>query len=374
LGARASSARRRRIRRDQRSHQSAGRPIAGFLDTSFVDPAAFAYVLADRTYKSIDVIDTSSNTVINQLRPGFVGLSPSGEPFSGPNGVLIVNHNEVWAGDGKSRVWALQLNNGDVLAEISTAIPGTKDQTRADKLCYDANDQIILIANDASTPAAFVTFISTESHKVLGPIVMNGKAGRPNATGGIQQCGWSPSTGTFYLNVPQAHLADGSGPYDLVLQIDPLSQKILNTINLTALNGGTGCVGLRGMAVGPDHQLAIGCSDAGPNSVIISENFSGNSTTVIATLAGEYGEVWYNPGDNHYFFADGYQLGVVDAHGEGSGGPEEDASATTVVGSNSVAADSVTNQVYVPINAANGAATCGSANGCIAVLSSTAQP
>jgi hypothetical protein len=170
-------------------------------------------------------------------------------------------------------------------------------------------------------------------------------------------------------------LANHSGAYDLVLQIDPVKKRILNTVNLTTLNGGTGCVGARGMAVGPDHQLAIGCSNAGPNSVIISETFSGNSTTVIAALAGQYGEVWYNPGDNHYFFANGYQLGVADALGEGSGAPEEDTGATTVIGSHSVAAEPVANQVYVPINAANGAAVCGSANGCIAVfLSKTAEP
>jgi hypothetical protein len=113
------------------------------------------------------------------------------------------------------------------------------------------------------------------------------------------------------------------------LQIDPARKKILNTVNLTTLTGGSGCVGVRGMAVGPDHQLAIGCN-GGTGSVIISEDFSSNSTTVIAALPGENGtdEVWYNPGDNHYFFANGGhsppQLGVVDAAGEGSGLPAED--------------------------------------------------
>src|SRR6516164_9525755 len=45
----------------------------GSFDISFVDPANGVYLLADRTNKSIDVVDTSTNTLTNQLMPGFVG-------------------------------------------------------------------------------------------------------------------------------------------------------------------------------------------------------------------------------------------------------------------------------------------------------------
>jgi hypothetical protein len=55
------------------------------------------------------------------------------------------------------------------------------------------------------------------------------------------------------------------------------------------------------MAVGPDHQLAIGC-DAG-SAVIISEDFSSNSTTVIAALPDENGTdgIWHNHGRQSLF-------------------------------------------------------------------------
>ena len=135
------------------------------------------------------------------------------------------------------------------------------------------------------------------------------------------------------------------------------------------------------MALGPFPQALLGCTNAGPNSVVINLN----SGAIIGKLEGEAGadEAWFNPGDNHYFLGSGNHLtavggstapilGVVDATGKRS-----DSSPTTAVGSHSVAADPVKNQVYVPINSnrAQGGASgiCGAhggsnANGCIAVF------
>jgi hypothetical protein len=219
-----------------------------------------------------------------------------------------------------------------------------------------------------------VTFISSSNFSVLGHIVMNGKNGTPNATGGIEQCQWSPRTGKFYLNVPNPE----SNPNDgLVLQIDPVSEKIEQTFSLA----GSGCGGNNGMALGPFPQALLGCTNLGPNSVVINLN----TGAIIKRLPGEAGadEVWYNPGDNQYFMGNGNHLtavkgspapilGVVDATGK-----REDFSPTSAVGSHSVAADPVQNQVYVPINSnpAQGGASgiCGAhggnnANGCIAVF------
>jgi len=349
----------------------------GAFDIGFVDPAHARYLLADRTNASIDVVDTSTNEVIDQFKPGFVGATGNNDT-SGPDGVLVANGTQVWVGDGMSRVWVLDVTSGAVInGPISTALPGTTDPTRADELCHDDNNKIILIANDASSPHPFVTFISSESFAVLGHIVMDGSsAGKltPDATGGIEQCQWSPKTGKFYINVPNP----ASNPDDgVVLQIDPVSEKIEKSFPLT----NSGCNGNAGMALGPFPQALLGCSNGGPNSVVINLN----SGSVIGTLAGEAGadEVWYNPANNQYFLGSGNhltavggstapQLGVVDASGK-----RPDFSPTTAVGSHSVAADPVNNQVYVPINSnpAQGGASgiCGAnggsnANGCIAVF------
>jgi hypothetical protein len=134
------------------------------------------------------------------------------------------------------------------------------------------------------------------------------------------------------------------------------------------------------MAIGPFPQILLGCTNAGTNSVIINAN----SGAIIRKLPGEAGadEVWFNPGDNQYFLANGNHLspsgnadptlGVVDATGK-----QEDSSPKSAVGSHSVAADPVKNQVYVPINmTAATSKICSSvtdgggvdANGCIAVF------
>src|SRR6516162_2565808 len=363
----------------------------GAFDISFVDPTNAVYLLADRTNKLIHVVDTSTNTLTHQLTapaPGFTGnvLCPppsnAANDCAGPDGVLVANGHQIWAGDGNSRVWVLDLTSsppGNLIAgPISTALNGAgTDPTRADELCHDPNNNIILIANDASSPSPFVTFISSTSFNVLGHIVMDGTKGTPTAAGGIEQCQWSPRTGKFYLNVPNPaeHPDDG-----VVLQIDPVSMKIEKTFTLT----GSGCGGNAGMALGPFPQALLGCSNAGPNSVIINLN----SGSIIRTLAGEAGadESWFNPGNNQYFLGSGNHLtavggstapilGVVDATGK-----REDSSPTTAVGSHSVAADPVKNQVYVPINSnpAQGGASgiCGAhggsnANGCIAVFTVT---
>src|SRR5262244_2239326 len=358
----------------------------GSFDIGFVDPDHGVYLLADRTNKSIDVVNTSTNAVINQFKPGFVGTVPAAScptgganDCAGPDGVLVANGNQVWVGDGMSRVWVLDLTSsppGKLIAgPISTALKGAgTDPTRADELCHDEDNHIILIANDASSPHPFVTFISSTSFGVLGHIVMDGTKGTPNASGGIEQCQWSPRTGKFYLNVPNPDVAPDNG---VVLQIDPVSEEIEQTFSLA----GSDCGGNAGMALGPFPQALLGCSNAGPNSVVINLN----TGAIIGNLAGEAGadEVWFNPGDNQYFLANGNHLtavggsaapilGVVDATGKRS-----DSSPTTAVGSHSVAADPVKNQVYVPINSnpaqggASGICTANggsNANGCIAVF------
>jgi hypothetical protein len=353
------------------------------FDIGFVDPDHGLYLLADRTNKSIDVVNTSTNQLIHQFEPGFVGATGNNDT-SGPDGVLVANGNQVWVGDGMSRVWVLDVTTGTPLTKvpISTAITAG-DQTRADELCHDDDNHIILVANDASSPHPFVTFISSTGFNVLGNIVMDGTNGKPNASGGIEQCQWSPRTGKFYLNVPNPTVGPGDGEpgpntdNGVVLQIDPLTEEIEQTFSLA----GSGCGGNNGMALGPFPQALLGCTNLGPNSVVINLN----SGAIIGKLAGEAGadEAWFNPGDNHYFLASGNHLtavggspapilGVVDATGKRS-----DSSPTSAVGSHSVAADPVKNQVYVPINSnpAQGGASgiCGAnggsnANGCIAVF------
>src|SRR5215472_5449859 len=236
----------------------------GSFDISFVDPANGVYLLADRTNKAVHVANTSTNTLTAALTapaPGFAGAvlcpppSNAANDCAGPDGVLVANGHQVWVGDGKSRVWVLDLTSsppGKLIAgPISTALAGTTDPTRADELCHDPNNHIILVANDASSPNPFVTFISSTSFGVLGHLVLDGTKGTPNASGGIEQRQWSPKTGKFYLNVPNPPVGPQGQPgpntdNGVVLQIDPVSETIEQTFSLA----GSGCGGNNGMALG----------------------------------------------------------------------------------------------------------------------------
>jgi hypothetical protein len=373
------------------------------FDISFVDGAIGTYVLSDRTNRTVDVVDTATNTVATQLGFGLFQGFTGNNDSSGPNGVVIVNHREVWAGDGpsippvlsppqaspppgtppSSTVKVFDLQTGALLHTINTS-----GFLRADELCYDPRDHLIEIANDAENDYSnnwpFVSFISTETYTVLGRITMDGTGGTPKATNGIESCQWNPRDGKIYLNIPEVNGPGNDSAPGAVLRIDPKSMKIEKTFSIDHNK----CAGPQGMALGPNGQILLGCNAASGNgqfsTVVIDKD--GN---IIKTLANESGsdEVWFNPGDGHYFLArstveansadtatGNSMLGVVDSENL-----SEDPSVTTgTVGfkAHSVAADPVLNQVYVPIpkNSSTASSTICSqaggsdANGCIAVF------
>jgi len=394
------------------------------FDIGFVDAQIGRYFLADRTNKAIDQVVTSTNT-IHQLAAGeFFGVQP-GTNTSGPNGVITANnHKEVWAADGvqcsnplpatgtgtcgnvlqTSRIQVIDLKTGNVTHTIDNG-----GNRRADELCEDPQHHVVLVANDDDSDL-FLTFISTNTYEILGKIKLDGtdaNAQKINATDGIEQCQWSPRTGKFYLAVPEVNGDGHNTQPGAVLEIDPVSLKVQNVFaidfgflpqtgtpgNTTGFTPATGaCLGPQGMAIGPQGEILLGCSNGGtigtaPNiitvavgqgSVIINER----NGDLVRSLNGLNGsdEVWYNPGNNHYFLAESNHkvfphsdpnpavpiLGVVDQRPDTIG---EDADPATVGGSHSVAVDPVSNQVYVPVNAGANA-LCGqnSTTGCIAIF------
>jgi hypothetical protein len=383
-----------------------GNPLQS-TDIAWVDPVAGVYLLADRSNAAVDVINTRTNKFTKHLLGGFAGTPGTGHG-AGPNGVLLANSTYVWAGDGNSLVKVINLYSGALLATINTG-----GGMRADELCFDPVDNIILIGNPSETTASqrFITFIDAATYQILGKIVMDGTHGKPLASGGIEQCQYSPRTGTFYINVPGANGTDGTvgtptppvaGHHALVLQIDPVSEKILNTVDVY---DPTACTANNGMAIGPFDaflnagQIGLGCTaTTGKGSVIISENFGPPGTNqaglnVRATLPNTFtDEMWFNPGDNHYFFGNSSfspggvntpQLGVVDALGEdGASAPKEDQPyPASAIGSSTVAVEPAGNKAYVVIKNTAATATppstiCSSyggtdSQGCIAVFTVT---
>jgi hypothetical protein len=341
------------------------------FDIGFVDADVQTYVLADRGNKAVDVIDTSTNKLVKQLtaNPPFAGVRANPGAASGPDGVIIVDHKEVWAGDAPSSCTTAapftcspdsSVKVIDLKTGATTAVLVTGGQRRSDELCEDVGHEVVLVANDDPVDS-FITFWSTESHKMLGKISFLSGSGDPNGgviANGIEQCKYDPRTHKFYLNIPATFdsTLQNSLPGVVVVISRDAPFRVEKVISVDP-----SCVGPAGLTIGPDHQIALGCGSGngpGTGSVVIDDRTGGT----VKKLLGQFGdEIWYNPGDNHYFFTGDSSLGVVDPDGS------QDPFAATQTGSHSVAADMLKNQVYVPINSGGGICGATSTTGCIAV-------
>jgi hypothetical protein len=337
-------------------------------------------------FGTVVIVNTDNNIVTKELIPDppFAGACsfPARNTVTGPNGVIVIKNGlnaEVWAGDGPvltaagqlhicsvttgtppnpvagdiaspSTVKVLDLNSGGTKAVISTGGNG-----RADELCYDSKSRVVLIANDEPFDN-FITFIDADTYQVIQKIKFDGTD--PNGdnilANGIEQCIFNKKDGNFYINIPNTVQGSnttapgvtlrisGTAPYQVEAIVADFSKAPWKT---------TGCTGGTGIALGPDDQLANSCG------LIISFN----TGAIIANFpaAGGADEIWFNHGDGHYFLADSTpaHLGVIDSGLKKK--PSVDLSTTTAVGSHSVAADSKTNLVYVPIRGNNAVAGSG---------------
>lgn len=308
------------------------------FDISWVDPGTHRYYLADRTNNGIDVVDTQTNrylyTMAQRQFVGFTGKTDT----SGPDGILVIASDQTaWVGDGRSRVKVINVRSGLVVATISTGTTAN----RADELAYDPVDHLIAIANNADDPP-FLTFISTTDRRVVGKIVFS------DATDGIEQPVYEPSTGMFFLSVPELKTNAGGA----VARIDPKTMRIVAMHLTTACNPA-------GLALGPQQRLLVGCGaiSAGAHAQVhVMDARDGHIITSI-TQVGATDEVWFNPGDNRYYLAarnmtaTGMKggpltpvLGVIDA-----GTNQWIANLPTGPAAHSVAVDPTNNRAFVPV-------------------------
>jgi hypothetical protein len=350
------------------------------FDISFVDPkshtlavAAARVVGSGGAFGTIIIVNTELNLVTKELQasPPFVGdcsVPPARDTYSGPSGVIVIEKGrnaDVWVGDGPvfnthcvpasglktpSTVKVLDLHTGATKAVIPTGngLPGTLGARRADELCYNPVSDVVLMANDDPVDN-FITFIGEDSYKVLQRIRFDGTDPNGNniLANGIEQCAFNPRDGKFYINIPATGTAATPGP-GVTLRIS--AEAPFHVEKVFTFAASTGCGGAAGMAVGPDHQIGLACG--GANALIIDDRTGLPITGGVLTGEGGADEMWYNPGDNHYFFArtGAITLGVVDAGPP----PSLDSGAATAAGSHSVAVDPHRNQVYVPIRGNNG--------------------
>ncbi|HVJ52148.1 MAG TPA: hypothetical protein VM689_06790 [Aliidongia sp.] len=360
-----------------------GNQSIGTFDISALDADAGIYAFADRTNASVDVFALNDDEFVDGVLnpafprqislafqvPGFAGAKAS-HSASGPDGIVIVNHSEIWAGDGNSTVKVINIASHQVTDIIPTG--GTQ---RADEGSFDPVDQVVLIANDAETPFPFISLISavpdkTGAHQILGQITFDGStsvtsAGRsiklPAATNGIEQSQYDRSTGLFYLDIPQDGTNENKGA---TVVIDPRTFTVEKVFTIT------GCQPT-GMAIGPNNQALLGCSatndaNATPLSAQVISLISGQKLATFPIKGND--EVWFNPGDNNYYAAGQTNvptsLGIIHADTL-----KFDEKIPLVPGAHSVAADPISNRIFVPLGAGLTNTIC--PNGCIGIYASS---
>jgi DNA-binding beta-propeller fold protein YncE len=300
-------------------------PIASNLqsfDISWIDQGSQRFYLADRGNGNgqgrIDVIDTSRSTFLYSIptspaETGFAGILTAVTPgctISGPNGVVAIPLlNQLYVGDGDSTVKVVDLAAKAVVATIPTG-----GNCRADELAYDPLDHIIMITNPSDNPP-FVTFISTDTQSVLGRYTY------PSTQVGLEQAVWNPQTYRFLISVP-AIAPSTQGSVD---EFDPLTMKMTNSYKI-------GC-SPAGLALGPLQRTMTSCGN-------VLDARSGSILGAVTLPAGD--EIWFNPGDNRYYFGNA-QIGVIDAETNQLLGFLPGA------GGHTLAVDSNNNNIFVPV-------------------------
>src|SRR5712692_4870208 len=307
-----------------------GAPLVSF-DIGWVNDRGTAYYLTDRSNARIDIFDARNNTYRGKV-DGFVGVDPRGTPYSGPNGVLVVeDQRELWVSDGDSTIKVIDLRSLETVAVIDTG--GAK---RADEMAYDPRDHIFIVANNEESPP-YLSFIDTRSRAILGTLAF------PLATDGLEQPVWDRDTGKFLQAVP----ATAANPAGEIAVIDPLTMQLTQTFPIPVIEGRL--CSPHGIDLGARHELLIGCSLAGTNVETIIMNASTGAIVKVFTEVGASDQVWFNRGDRRYYlaarnFPGGAVLGVIDT---------EDNSwvlnMPTAPNAHSVAASRRDDHVFVPL-------------------------
>jgi len=373
------------------------------FDISFVDSTTQTYYLGDRSNAAVDVVDAKTGVFLKQITasPPFAGvkLNTTGTAvnnnISGPNGVAA-SGNCLFAGDGPSRVVSFSLPGGTQVSDFSTG-----GMARADEMAFDPKDRVLVVANNADSPP-FATLINVDMNCKL---TLRAKTLFTFATNGAEQAVWNPMDDKFYQSIPST--TSGPEPTGAIIRINPLTGAVEETFPIPS------CMPA-GLALGPDQTFLAGCSvvydttlfnpwsgadtlSADPLQVIMDAN--GNLTFVLGV--GSSDEVWFNPGDNHFYtgsqntpysphpVAAGSTgalsttdegaglLGVIDARSQSLDQlvPTLDVPGVTPFlgpppghpsgSAHSVAANAANNWVFVPLPANN--AVFGCLTGCIAV-------
>lgn len=360
-------------------------PLHGW-DISWIDADTQQFFLADRSNKSVDVIDARSGTFLRAISGGFAGVKftagAANNDISGPNGVVSWGR-WLFVSDAPSRVITIDLATDAVVSTASTSTSAN----RADEMAYDPVGGTLLAVNNADDPpfATLIKVNKSNGQLTVGARITFDAAHGVDATNGAEQPVWDRASGRFFLSIPQIGPNAQNGA---VVRISPSSGAV------DALYPVQFCQPA-GLALGPKQDLLLGCSvvfdtagapwsatgttTAAPISVIMDAR-NGHVDKVVPGVSGS-DEVWFNQGDGRYYLAarnqaGGPVVGVIDANRERllQVTPTINVAAKANVfpagTAHSLAVNPRNNHVLVPLAANNVFPNC--LNGCVAVYASPA--
>ncbi len=371
-------------------------PVPGLrvFDISWIDPHTQLYYLADRSNKTIDVIDAKRNVLVRQISGNFKGFTGNNDT-SGPDGVVTSGH-WLFVTDAPSRVVSIDLRTDLIVSEVNT---GGADGLRTDELAFDPVGGVIFAVNNADEPP-FATLINVDANTgklTLGKRITfkNFGPGADTATNGAEQPVWDRGTGRFYISIPEVNGTSADGA---VAVVNPKTATVEATFPVKFCQPA-------GLTLGPNQDLLIGCSvvfdtagvacaaatapnathpagtpfdchgkSANPKQVIMDARTGEIDRDVFGV--GGSDEVWFNRGDGRYYTASradphGPVLGVIDAERQvleqivptfntplNTPAPRGTA--------HSVAVNPHNNHVFVPLPGGNAFPNC--LTGCVAVF------
>lgn len=269
------------------------------FDISFIDQKTQRYYLADRSNKSIDIVDTKTNKWIGRVE-GFIGpvMRPDGRVNSnksGPDGVLAAG-DEVWVGDGDSTIKVVDLKTMKIVDTIKTG-----GSTRLDEMSYDPKNMIFIGVNNAEEPP-FATIVSMKAgHKIIAKLPF------PDATDGAEQPDYNAADGMFYISIPEINKVSSKGG---VAVVEPTSGKLVKMLEVENCHP-------NGLAFGPDQNFVLGCAEKKNPTISIMNAKTGKVVAVVPEI-GASDMVAYSKTNNQYYigasnYPGGGVLGVIDA-------------------------------------------------------------
>ncbi len=163
---------------------NASSPAFSF-DIGYVE--AGKYFLADRNNKTVDVVDTKSNTLTARYPGPFIGVAPRRTSPVPTELTGITGTNTIYVGD----VDSVKVIDTAAQKTVNTIVISNSG-SRVDEGCYDPDDHLVMFASPGDSPP-FVTLISTLTQTAVAKLPFNGSSG-------LEACTYDPVSKSFLIN------------------------------------------------------------------------------------------------------------------------------------------------------------------------------